>query len=138
MTNAQFRGDIKRWTAKSNNAMELYARRVTRELHNRIVFNTPVDKGQLHWNWQIGNGSINGLVEKHTGTDKSGAYAKAAVAINSIKINGQIVYITNSVEYAYRIEYAGWSHTKAPAGMMRVALAEMGSILNKAAFEVKQ
>ena len=35
------------------------------------------------------------------------------------KDKDSVVYLTNNLPYAARIEYDGWSHTKAPEGMVR-------------------
>jgi hypothetical protein len=84
----------------------------------------------------VGNGAIDTTTNENT-TEKNAAILKNSLEINSIKINGQTIYITNSLPYAYRLEYEGWSKVKTPAGMVRVTLAELNSITNKVAFEVK-
>lgn len=136
MANNKFRGDINRFIAKSNAAMDLYAKKVVIDLQARVIEKTPVDKGQLHWNWFIGNNAINLHTESHEGDGKGAAASRNAQVVEGIKINGQIIYITNSLPYAYRIEYEGWSN-KAPAGMVGVTIAEMNSVLNKSASEVR-
>ncbi|WP_162455859.1 hypothetical protein [Pseudoxanthomonas kalamensis] len=40
--------------------------------------------------------------------------------------------MANNLPYANRIEYDGWSHTKAPAGMVRVSFARIRQIVSKA------
>lgn len=134
--NDKFRAGIAKSIAETKNKTELYFKKLTVDLSSSIINKTPVDKGQLHWNWFIGNGSINDSTVSHSGEDKTGAGLRNALQVNGFNINGQTIYITNSLPYAYRIEYEGWSK-KAPAGMVRVTLAELNSISNKIAYEIK-
>jgi hypothetical protein len=137
MSNDKFRANFAKRIEASKKKLGLFYTRFVMELDQRIILKTPVDNGQLHWNWFIGNQRIDYSTQEHDGTDKSGAIARNNANINSIKINGQMIYITNSLPYAYRVEYEGWSHTKAPAGMMRVSINEMKSVSAKIARELK-
>ena len=44
---------------------------------------------------------------------------------------GQTIFITNSLPYAYRLEYDGWSR-QAPAGMVRVTVVEFAQRFERA------
>lgn len=134
--NDRFRAGMARSIQKSKNKVEQYFQKLTIDLSTSIILKTPVDKGQLHWNWFVGNGYINKSTAEHTGDDKSGASSRNALQIDAIKVNGQTIFISNSLPYAHRIEYEGWSK-KAPAGMLRVSLAELNSISTKVAYEIK-
>lgn len=134
--NDKFRAGIARSIAKTKSKTEQYFQKLAIDLSNAIILKTPVDKGQLHWNWFVGNGYINPATVEHTGEDKGGASLRNAGEIVSLKVNGQVIYITNSLPYAARIEYEGYSK-KAPAGMVRVTLAELNSISQNAAYEIK-
>lgn len=136
MNNDKFRAGMKRSIQKSKDKTELYFKKLAIGISSEIIKKTPVDKGQLHWNWFVGNGSVNTATAEHAGQDFDGASLRNALEVNSLKVNGQTIYITNSLPYAYRIEYEGYSK-KAPAGMVRVTLAELNSISSKVAFEVK-
>lgn len=129
MKNDKFRRDITRHIAKSKNALSDYAKAVVIEVDKRLVQKSPVDTGRFKANWVIGNGSVNTL------TKESFTQSNNKLEISSIKVNGQTIYITNSLPYAYRLEM-GWSK-QAPLGMTRVTLAELNTILNGAAYEVK-
>jgi hypothetical protein len=135
--NDKFRGDIKRFIAKSNAGLDKYAKAVVMDIDKSMVLKSPVDTGRFRANWNIGIGSIDSYTTDATDPSGAGAISKALAEVNSIKINGQTIYITNSLPYAYRLEYEGWS-LQAPQGMVRITLAELSGILNKAAYEVKQ
>lgn len=134
--NDKFRAGMKNTIAKAQATPAIFMKELLVELSNRVIMKSPVDTGRFRANWNVGNGSIDYATSEST--DKQGNTAlKNSLEINSIKINGQTIYITNSLPYAYRLEYEGWSKVKAPAGMVRVTLAELNSITNKVAFEVK-
>jgi len=137
MNNDKFRKSFSRRVERTKEKMEIFVIKYLVDLNGRIILKTPVDKGQLHWNWFIGNMMINYTIEDHDGTDKGGALARNKAALEAIKVNGQMIYITNSLPYAYRVEYEGWSKVKAPAGMMRLSIEEMKSAASKIALEVR-
>lgn len=116
---------------------ELFTKKILVELNNRVIQKSPVDTGRFRANWAVGNGFVNNATSQAVDATGGGTIVKNALEINSIKINGQIIYITNSLPYAQRLEYEGWSK-QAPAGMVRVSIAELPSIANKTAFEVKK
>lgn len=134
--NDKFRAGMKNTIAKAQATHAIFINKVLEEISDRLVMKSPVDKGRFINNWMVGNGAIDTTTNENT-TEKNAAILKNSLEINSIKINGQTIYITNSLPYAYRLEYEGWSKAKAPAGMVRVTLAELNSITNKVAFEVK-
>jgi len=135
--NDKFRTDIKRFISKSNNKINQFARAVVLGVDSSIVLKSPVDSGRFRNNWFIGDGSINANTTLETDPSGTGAITRANRELQSININGQIIYVTNSLPYAYRLEYEGWSQ-KAPMGFVRITLAELSGILKQAAFEVKQ
>jgi hypothetical protein len=102
-----------------------------------MVLKSPVDTGRFRANWQIGFNQPDTKTTDETDLTGMAQISRAQSELNSIKINGQTIYITNSLPYAYRLEYEGWS-LQAPQGMVRITLAELSGILNKAAYEVKQ
>lgn len=62
--------------------------------------------------------------------DKSGndTIAKVKIISDSLEI-GDTFFLTNAQPYAYRVEMTGWS-TQAPAGMLRIALADTQAVIN--------
>jgi len=134
--NDKFRADIKRFKNKTNNKLDQYARAVVLEIDRRIVMKSPVDSGRFRANWNVGSGYPDTNTTLDTDPSGSGAISKAQRELQSININGQIIYVTNSLPYSYKLEYQGWS-MQAPQGMVRVTLAELSGILRSAAYEVK-
>jgi hypothetical protein len=93
---------------------------------------TPVLTGRLRGNWQISSGAPkSGTVEV---TDPTGTTTTAKVAEVAGKLSNKdaSVFLTNNLPYAYRIEYDGWSHTKAPEGMVRKNFIRVSQNLKKA------
>jgi hypothetical protein len=135
--NDKFRSDIKRFIAKSNSGLNNYAKAVVMGIDKSVVLKSPVDTGRFRANWNVGIGSIDSNTSEATDASGASAISRAQMELHSIKINGQTIYVTNSLPYAYRLEYEGWS-SQSPQGMVRITLAELSGILNKAAYEVKQ
>ena len=135
MSNAKFKSDIARFIAKSQKAQDMFVQKVILEIDKRLVQKSPVSTGRFRNNWNISNAMPDLSTTEATapGINQS----RSASNVFNIKANGQTVYLTNALPYAYRIEYEGWSKTKAPAGVVRVTIAEIGSILKGAAFETK-
>jgi hypothetical protein len=137
VNNNRFRANMAKRIEKAKGKHELFYRKLTLEILSRVVLKSPVDTGRFRANWNIGNGTPDSgtteLLDKQGGnTILVGDYT-----LKSIKINGQIIYVTNSLPYAYRLEYEGWSR-QAPAGMVRVTLAELGGIAREIASEVRR
>lgn len=136
MSNAKFLSDIAKWIEKSKKAQDMYVQKTILEIDKRLIQKSPVDTGRFKNNWNISDGFINPSTTESTAPNIT--QSKSAASVFSIKANGQTVFITNALPYAYRIEYEGWSKIKAPAGVVRITIAEMATILRDAAFEVKQ
>jgi len=124
----QFALDVKALIAKTTARADETVRAVTLELFSEVIQRTPVDTGRLKGNWQTTVGApANGVTDR---LDTSGdlAIAEAKGGIGGL---GTITYLSNNLPYAYRIEYEGWSHTKAPAGMVRVSMARIEQIVRE-------
>ncbi len=83
--------------------------------------------GSLRGAW---NASIGAPDETKTGAVDSagtGTITAMRTIVNGVNI-GDNFYLTNPLPYAYRVEN-GWS-SQAPAGMVRVAVAETQAVLN--------
>lgn len=125
-----FATEMREITLKANGAVDKTVRAATIALFREVIQRTPVDTGRLRGNWQTTTGSpAYGIAERF---DKTGAVAFGE-ALAKIGGAGSITYLTNNLPYAQRIEYDGWSHTKAPAGMVRVSFARIESIVEAAA-----
>jgi len=107
--------------------LEFVARGVILDLFANIIFDTPVDTGRLQGNWQTSVGSPTS-----TPLDRKNA-AVTILEVQSTVKGPDLYYFTNNLPYAERIEFDGWSHTKAPAGMVRINIDKTEQLLNKRA-----
>lgn len=123
MNNDRFRARFAKRIEKAKGKFELFVKKLSVDIDASLVLKSPVDTGRFRANWVVGNGSVN------TMTKDSFQAANNAPVINSLKVNGQTIYITNSLPYANRLEY-GYSK-QAPAGFVRITLAEVNSMANK-------
>lgn len=116
----RFSAGVKRWSKKARGEVENLRKQVIIELFSSVILDTPVLTGRLRGNWQISSGVPgSGTVEV---TDPSGASTIRKVEGLVSRLpegKDQSIYLTNNLPYAYRIEYDGWSHIKAPEGMVR-------------------
>lgn len=97
-------------------------------LFGSVIMDTPVLSGRLRANWKFGEGSPELSTDQTI--DKTGG-PTVSKTINSILGAGDAttLYLSNSLPYAYRIEFEGWSHTKAPEGMMRKNVARFQNLI---------
>jgi hypothetical protein len=123
MNNDRFRANFAKRVKKSKDKSELFVKKLLTSIDARMVGMSPIDTGRFKANWIVGNGAID------SSTFERFADVSHEPQINLIKVNGQTIYITNSLPYASRLEY-GYSK-QAPAGMVRVTLAEVNSMANK-------
>lgn len=137
VNNDKFRRGVARSVARSKDKLGVAIRRFILEANNRMIQKSPVDTGRFKGNWMVGDGNINTSTGNQPSPSRYGQVANYNMAdINGIKINGQTVYITNSMPYSRRLEYDAWSK-QAPMGMVRVTIAELKPIMTKIALEVR-
>lgn len=112
--------NIGSWAKRSAADMERLNKAVILELFTSVILDTPVLEGRLRGSWQItSDDPASGDVEIF---DPSGRGTVRHIGNFVRGISGKEdfdVYLTNNLPYAYRVEYDGWSHTKAPEGMVR-------------------
>lgn len=125
--------DLRRIAARRNADLEEIAQASLVRLGNRVVQGSPVDSGRFRNNWMSAYNSIDDSTDRKNNT--SGADSKAALIekASSLDLN-TIFYFTNSLPYANRLEYDGWS-AQADAGMVRINVLAWDSIV---ANEVKK
>lgn len=93
-------------------------RGVTIKLFNAVVMDTPVLSGRLRGNWRFSESTP--LTAELNREDKTGQIVMREVEAGTLASTGDVsLYLTNNLPYAARIEFDGWSHTKAPDGMVR-------------------
>jgi hypothetical protein len=99
------------------------------EVFSLAIQGTPVDTGLLRGNWQT---SINSPQLRTTDRKDPGGSAAIAEALANLGSLVDVVYMVNSLPYAERIEYEGYSR-QAPEGMVRIAAARWQEIVEKKA-----
>lgn len=83
--------------------------------------------GRFRANWNVSYGVPDEAVTDSI--DKERVLTEAQKAM-SLPIGG-VMYMTNALPYANRLEYEGWS-SQAPAGMVRLAALEFSAYVQKA------
>ena len=136
MNNDKFRRNIQKRIDEAKGKQKLFIKKLTLELLKRVVLKSPVDTGRFRNNWMIGNGSVDMSTSIETDKSGTGSILRGASEVNSINVNGQIIYISNSLPYAKKLEFG--SSKQAPAGMVRVTLAEIHQAVRNVAFEVRK
>ena len=97
-----------------------------------MVEKSPVLTGRFKSNWQIGIGRVNLDVSSSAGAGSLGRIQQGLAGIKT----GETIYITNSLPYAKRLEYEGWSR-QAPSGMVRLTVMEFQASVGAAVKEMK-
>lgn len=90
------------------------SREIQLRLFRSIVMDTPVLEGTLRSNWQFTKDSP--AEGELSSTDNP--LQRIQQGLEAFRL-GDTTYLSNNLPYAYRIEFYGWSHTKAPEGMVR-------------------
>ena len=142
MTPAQFSMAIAKFANDSSRNLNDVVRGVVLEIGTRIVQRSPVDTGKFRGNWQIAAGGPDIRTNEPFDKQPLGSAPSATTfnrwqgEVNAATI-GSTFHITNSLPYAVRLEYEGWSQ-QAPAGMVRVTMLEYEQIIRKVVNEVRR
>jgi hypothetical protein len=105
-------------------------RRVVLDVHNKIVLRTPVDTGRARASWGIEpRGFGEYVMPKGTSLSAANAASMAQRQQSKLGAGSRNPYtpwwIFNNLPYIVELEYG--SSKQAPAGMVRVALAEVSA-----------
>lgn len=104
-------------------------RKVATDVLTKTVLRSPVDTGRFRANWATSFGAPSYRVTSDT--DKSGQIAIRRGELTISRAYGDYpIYITNSLPYSLRLEY-GYSK-QAPAGMVRITVAEFQAFVDNA------
>lgn len=122
----QFSLDISKFIEHAKGNLDKAVRQAAVLTAQGVVTRTPVDTGRLRGNWMI---QSTLTIETVDDVDIAGAatIAKMAGQAMTLKAGGEC-WIVNSLPYAGEVEY-GHSRVKAPAGMVRVTLANLPEAL---------
>ncbi len=129
-----FQDAVGKWGAKALVRIDKIRRASILELFSLVIDGTPVDKGLLRGNWQV---SLNSPIKTTTDRLDPGGNAAKAEALATLGSLVDIVFMTNNLPYAERIEYESYSH-QAPAGMVRVNKAKWSRIVAAKAKAIKE
>lgn len=119
--------DLRRFAQRSNQKMEAVIKSSLVRVGTSIVVKSPVDTGRFKNNWLSAYGTVDTSVTQSVDPSGSESIGRLKLEAQGIKI-GEVFYFTNSLPYAARLEYEGWSE-QAKAGMVRVSVAAWESIV---------
>ena len=100
-----------------------FTKKITGEMLQQVVVVSPVDSGAFRGNHRVGIGALDPNANK---ADTSNPLQKGMATIQSGGGLGKLVYISNSLPYAIRLEN-GWSQ-QAPIGVYSLSFM---SVVNK-------
>lgn len=138
---ANFTFELRQFADATKRSMRRTIQGVALELAVRIVMKSPVDTGRFRGNWRISVGSPDTRTDAPFDKQPLGSPPSAALfsdwqdELEAVTFRSN-VWITNSLPYARRLEYEGWSK-QAPAGMVRVSVSEYNDVINKVLAAVK-
>lgn len=121
----RFESQLRGFGIKALDKVDKVRRASVLELFKLVIYATPVDSGRLRGNWQTTiNSPATAQIER---SDANGGLALAEAMAN---LGGllDVVWFTNNLPYAERIEYDGWSR-QAPEGMVRKHVAQWRRIV---------
>lgn len=111
--------------ARTGLKLDTVARKVTLDLFTSVVQKSPVDTGRFKANWNVGT-TPNVSFTASTNASRGLSEAQKAIGIPA----GGVVYLSNGLPYARRLEY-GYSR-QAPAGMVRLSVREFRQFVERA------
>lgn len=120
---------IDKLARKAGLDVQLVGQQATFSLFQAVNERSPVDTGRFRGNWQFGRNSVPGGTIDRQDPGGTAASAEAVKALTTPL--GGVVYYTNNLPYAQRLE-SGYSRTQAPAGMVRVSVAEFSDYVKAA------
>lgn len=94
--------------------------------------------GRFRGNWQVGLDYVPLSAVEDIDKEGSETYTKAAQVLEGFKIGmTNSVFFVNNLPYGNRLEFEGWSK-QAPAGMVRISIAEADQDFRTAIKAVKK
>jgi hypothetical protein len=112
---SSFQADLRKFAKKINVAPKVVMQRIAADLHGR----TPVDTGRARASWDIKQGSPSDYLPP----EETAAGAKDVTSELATITGKQTVYVTTAIPYMKYLEQG--SSKQAPAGMVRLSLAEI-------------
>jgi hypothetical protein len=135
---SSFALDVSKWVEKAKGRADEVVRKVAFDMGAQIVDKSPVKSGRFKGNWFMGV-AVRPSVST-ADIDKDGS--KTIARMESLRpqiFAGSVVYITNNLPYAMRLELGPptpWSK-QAPQGMVRVTVENYPGVIEQAVAEAK-
>ncbi len=123
----QFEAQLRSFGINSLDKIDKVRRSAVLELFKLVIYATPVESGRLRGNWQT---TINSAAESSLDRLDPGGGVALAEAMANLGSLADVVWFTNNLPYAERIEYEGYSAHKAPEGMVRRHIIQWQAIVN--------
>lgn len=120
------------WVGNATEQTEQLHKAIILELFTSVILDTPVLTGRLRGNWVISSDSP--ATGQFDVVDPTGQQTTKKVEnfISKIEFSKDFdIFLSNNLPYVYRIEYDGWSHTKAPEGMVRKNIIRISNNLRQ-------
>lgn len=127
-----FSEDLKKFAGKVDPSVVV--QKVALDLFGRVILRTPVDSGRARANWQTSLGSPQeGEVETvnniPVGASGGSAFDEVAQVVSNYQ-GDESIFLSNNLPYTEVLENG--SSSQAPAGMVKVTLAEYPHIVENA------
>lgn len=135
---------LQKFAEKAKANTDVVVQKVTLEVAKSVIQKSPVGNpdlwkgsappgyvgGRFRANWMFGDGKIDTTTTEEIDKAGTSTLTRLAASIGASKAGG-VTYISNSLPYGPRLEYEGWSK-QAPAGMVRLTVAEFQQYVNQA------
>lgn len=130
-----FGSDLKKFSNTVGVSLDKVVKKVSFELHKKVIVKTPVDTGRARSSWNINAGRVDPSVQPEGRRGRSGATGIALRKQTNFDLPSPYsrVYITNNLPYITVLEDG--SSTQAPRGMVRISIIEIRAGLAKAIIE---
>lgn len=130
-----FAAEVGQWVSETQEDVDEITIKSVLEVRNRLIVNSPVDRGHFRGNWQYGlDRAPDG--ETYTVAAKERPAPPPPMPHIAAKAAGHVHYLVNNVPYANRIEDGHSS--QAPAGVVALRIAEWPSIVGDAVASVSR
>ena len=100
----------------------VFVKKISMELLKKLINKSPVDTGRFRGAWVVGRNTPDRSEPDNPDPTGIATEIKGISDIGAIR-EGDIVYISNNLDYALMLEY-GWSK-QAPQGMAAISLNEI-------------
>jgi hypothetical protein len=102
----------------------------------KLIQRTPKLTGQLKNNWRSSLNAPSMIIQWGPSTAGEESFQSARRAMQAFQLGDKIT-LRNRMPYGPKIEFEGWSKSKAPNGMLRITMVEWPQIVAGAVRQVK-